>query len=130
MKIDGLDFTIKKVDIQNNTHTIISGFKNVQIPGNQAIRIYAETSNQNYMALDKWFNGIFGNNTGVQGYARTYKKDIIYNSIQIYGMFPTDYEFTSTAILVTFSVDYFVGDLKLFEIKRLRKEKLLKLNSL
>ena len=130
MKIDGLDFTIKKIDIQNNTHTVNFGYKSVPIPGNQSIRIYTETSNQNYMILDKWFNGIFGNNTGVQGYARSYKKDIIYNTIQIYGLFPTDYEFTSTGILVTFSADYIEGDLRLFELQKLRKKKLQKLNLL
>ena len=130
MKIDGLDFIIKKVDIQNSSHTVYSNYKSVQTPGSQSIRIYTETSNQNYMALDKWFNGIFGNNTGVQGYAKTYKKDIIFNTIQIYGMYPTDYEFTSTGILVTFSADYVKGDLELFKLQKLRKAKLEKLKSL
>ena len=127
MKIDGLDFTIKKVDIQNNTYTINSGFgKYVRSPGNQSIILYAETYNK--IDLDKWYNGIFNN--GISGYARTYKKDIVFNTVQIYGMYPQDYEFTSTGTLVTFSADYIKGDLELFKIKHLRKEKLKKLNSL
>lgn len=127
MKIDGLDFIIKKVDIQNNTYTINSGFgKSVRSPGVQSIRLYAETYNK--INLNKWYNGIF-TLRWIQ-YARTYKKDIIFNTIQIIGLFPTDYEFTSTGTLVTFSVDYINGDLELFKIKHLRKAKLEKLNSL
>jgi hypothetical protein len=133
MIIDGLDFTIKKIDIQNNTHTVNFGYKSVPIPGNQSIRIYTETSNQNYMALDKWFNGIFSGNlysSPMNPSPSSYKKNVIYNTVQIYGLFPTNCEFTSTGILVTFSADYIQGDLRLFELQKLRKKKLQKLNLL
>lgn len=126
MKIDGLDFIIKSIDIKNGTHTANLGYKSIQLQGHQSIRIYTETSNQNYMALDKWFNGIFGN--GHQGY-RNYKKNIIFNTIQIMGIFPLDYSFCQSGIEVTFSVDYMCGDLELFKIQKLRKEKLLKIKA-
>lgn len=125
MKIDGLDFNIYDIDIKSQYNSIGSGHL---VSGLESIKMIGTTSNQNYTTLDKWFSGVFSCNS--IGYAKNYKKNLIFNTIQMYGVFPIDYDFTPQGIKVTFSIDYINGDIKLFEIQQLRKEKLLKLNSL
>jgi len=125
MKIDGLDFDITNVDIDEKYRPFVYGD---QIPGSRIIRMRAITSNQNYTKLDKWFNGVF--NTNPLSTPKSYKKDVLFNTIQLRGIMPIDYEFIMEGILVTFSIDYMAGDLELFKIQQLRKAKLEKLNSL
>lgn len=129
MKIDGLDVEIMKLDIQQNYTSVRYGFSSNQIPASQSIRMIGIVSNKDYMKLDSWFNGVLGRNYMASSPV-SYKKNIIFNTIQIMGIFPLDYNFNQSGIEVTFSVDYINGDLELFKIQRLRKEKLLKLNSL
>lgn len=124
MKIDGLDFDIYDINIKSQYNSIGGNL----VSGIESIKMVGTTSNQNYTKLDKWFSGVFSTNP--LGYAKNYKKNFIFNTIQMYGVFPIDYDFTQKGIKVTFSIDYINGDIKLFEIQQLRKEKLKKLNSL
>ncbi len=111
LKINDIDFNITEFFGEFGvTNRIVDSFTMV---GN--------TSNQNLMLLDKWFNECMQN--------KNYKKNIILNSIKIYGIFPMDYNFTHYGINVTFSIDYLEGNLKLFNIRKLRKEKLEKIFS-
>jgi hypothetical protein len=96
-----------------------------QVPiyqGNQyrSIRINAKISNQDYMALGNWIEKSIGKSIN-------YKRDIYYNTIQIHGVFPTDYTFNQYDIDVTLSADYIVGNMELFYLQKLRKEKLEKI---
>jgi hypothetical protein len=96
-----------------------------QIPvyqGNQyrSIKINAKISNQDYMTLGKWLEKSISN-------SNNYKRNIKYNNIQINGIFPTDYTFNEYHIDVTLSADYIVGNMELFFLQKLRKEKLEKI---
>ena len=80
------------------------------------------------MKLEKWIDSILNRNPGLNpAYAGNYKKDIIFNTIQIYGIFPVDYNFQQNYIEVLLSADYVNGDFNLFKLKSVRKEKLLKI---
>lgn len=124
MKIDGLDFDIYDINIKSQYNSIGRNL----VSGIESIKMVGTTSNQNYTKLDKWFSGVFSTNP--LGYAKNYKKHIIYNSVQMYGVFPMEYELSQSGIQVTFSVDYINGDLKLFEIQEIRREKLKKLEKI
>lgn len=113
-KIQDIEFEFKKINIHNEKAYGLSPFSN-----RQTIEIITETSNQNYMKLDKMFSNVGG--------VKTYKKDIVFNTIQLIGMFPKDYSFLQNCIQVTFSVDHFIGDLNLFKQQELRKAKLKKI---
>jgi hypothetical protein len=131
INIDGINVTITQININNITSQV--GYFNR--PGQihsyrHEISINGEISNNDYFKLDKWFNGMLNASGYLNLPPSRYKKDIIYNGIQMCGLFPTDYSFNQNCIDVTFSVDYFSGDLKLFQLKELRKAKLNKLNKL
>jgi hypothetical protein len=130
VKLDGIDVTIKRIRVSNSYTNINYGFKSINVPSsNQSIELIGVISNKHYLSLDKWFNGIFRGN--ISGYSTAqYKKDLVFNTMQIKGIFPTDYNFNTTGIEVTFSADYISGDLHLFQLQQVRKAKLKKLNSL
>jgi hypothetical protein len=127
IKIDGVDFVINEMNIQENFNTISSSWGNSLriIPSsNQTIKLICTTSNKNLAYVDKWFNGIFN---GRQQYANNYKKDLIYPDFQFRGVFPVDYGFDQKGIEINFSADYFCGDFEIFRLKRQRVAKLKKL---
>ena len=128
LNIDGIPVDITKIDIQQNYSSIKYSNSSTQIAGNQSIKMLGLVANRDYMKLDNWFNGVLGRN--YMSSISNYKKNVIFNSIQIMGIVPIDYTFTQNGIEVTFSVDYLNGDLELFKLKKLRREKLKKLNSL
>lgn len=119
-------FSTFKVTIENIVFEIISINEDFhQIPvyqGNQyrSIRIGAKISNQDYMAIGNWIEKSIDRTS-------KYKRDIFYNGLQIYGIFPTDYTFNQNDISVTLSADYIVGNMELFYLHKLRKEKLNKI---
>ena len=118
MKINNIDFDIKEVNIEKkHDYTFFAG-KPRFFPQVETIKITAETENRNLLALDKWFSLLSATS------AKTYKFDIIYNSVQIYGIFPVDYTFNQFGINVQFSADYISGNMELFNKQKLRKEKL------
>ena len=83
IRMDGLDVEVRKLDIQQN-YTI--GVSNIfQVPGNRSIKMIGIISNQAYMKLDTWFNGILGRNY-VASSPASYKKNVIFNTIQIMGI--------------------------------------------
>jgi hypothetical protein len=127
INIDGIDVYITEIKISNGVTQIQHGNSRFMQPP-QYISIKGEISNNNYYNIDKWFNGIL-NNPNIFG-VNTYKKDIVFNTIKIFGIFPTDYTFNQNGIDVTFSADYISGDLHLFQTKQLRKAKLEKLNKI
>lgn len=125
MKINNIDFDITKVEIENVCNPIGS-FRNTHFANaiEASIKINATTSNSNLFALDKWFSKM-----SLSVPVSSYKFDIIYNSVQIYGIFPRDYTFNQYNIEVIFSADYIIGNLQLFNKQKLRKEKLKKIES-
>lgn len=127
INIDGLDIEIVKIDIQQNYNSIRYANYSTQIPGNNSIKMIGLIANRDYIKFQNWFESILGRN---QICSYSYKKNIIFNTIQIIGIMPIDYEFDHSGIRVSFSVDYICGDLNLFNLKKLRKEKLDKLNKL
>lgn len=118
MKINNIDFNIKNIEITKESTPVNFGFSQRMIPtGKSEIKIIAQTDNSNYMAFENWVEN-------------RCKKDVNYNGIFIAGIFPREYSFNQYNIDVTFSADYFSGDLHLFEIQQLRKEKLKRINKL
>ena len=59
-----------------------------------------------------------------------YKKDLSIGSLNILGVFPTDFTFNNNYIDVTLSADYISGDLNQAYLQFQRKEKLKKLEEL
>jgi hypothetical protein len=118
-KIEDVEFEFKEIKIQSEKFGGILPFSS-----RQRIEIITETSNQNYMKLDMIFNHV-SNVGGV----KNYKKDLIFNTIRLIGMFPHDYCFLQNCIQVTFSVDHFVGDLNLFKQQEVRRAKLKKIEN-
>lgn len=127
IKFDDIEVEVTKIDIQQNYNYINFGPIQHAYPSKQSAKMIGLVSNKDYMKLDKWFNGIFNNHRAAS--PCNYKKNIIFNTVQIMGIFPTEYSFNQNGIEVTFSIDYFAGDINLFKLKQLRKEKLIKLNS-
>jgi hypothetical protein len=126
INLDGIDVYVTEIIISNDIQHGNSRF--MQVPTRRSILIKGEISNKQYYNLDKWFNGILNNYNGFG--SNFYKKDIIFNSVKIFGIFPTDYTFNQNGIDVKFSADYISGDLHLFRLKQLRKAKLDKLNGI
>ena len=121
VKLNDIIFNIKKIFIV----VAIPPIGNIpNFNSTSEIKILAETSNNNYMALSNWHS------SALSGYAKNYKVDINSNGIFIAGIFPVDYDFNSYNINVTFSADYIRGDIPLFKLQQLRKEKLKKLNEI
>ena len=118
MIINNIDFDIKSINITDNTIPFSAFGKHITVANPTEIKITAETSNNNYMAIGNWVGNMLHGN---------YKKSVRYNGIQIEGIFPIDYTFNQYCIIVTFSADHIIGDLKLFDKQQLRKEKLKKL---
>ena len=117
MKINGIHFTIKNIDISNNYNQINFGFQQMNVPVSKDIRIIAQTDNRNYMAFENWVEN-------------RCKKDVNYNGIFIAGIFPREYSFNQYNIDVTLSADYISGDINLLKQRELRKAKLDKLNKI
>ena len=115
MKINDIDFEIKNINIEKEHSDINYNRLVYSVPLSQNISINAFTKTDNYLKLDKWFNE---HNSP----RFTNKKDIIYNTVQIYGIFPIDYTFDQYGINVTFSADHITGDLSLFNKQKLRRE--------
>lgn len=122
IKINNIDFVIKRILLSeeyNNNVTNYSYFNNTFNTYQKTIKILTETSNQNYMKVSDWFDAQM---------SKPKKENLFFNSLKIYGMFPIDYDFSVNHMNVTFSADYYEGDINLFRIQQLRKEKLLKIN--
>lgn len=121
VKLNDITFNIKKIIIYD--HSIPNS--NYIVINSREIKILAETSNSNYRALGNWCEPIMES-----GYVTNYKVDINSNGFFIGGIFPIDYDFDQYKINVTFSADYVSGDIHLFKLQQLRKEKLKKLNEI
>jgi hypothetical protein len=118
MIINNIDFDIKEITVAAS----INYYNRYNYPLDNDIKIIATTNDKNLFALDKWLN-----QAPYRSNASHYKFDIVYNSIQIYGVFITDYTFDQYGINVTFAADYICGDLQLFNKQKLRKQKLEKI---
>jgi len=121
IKINDILFTIKKIIIDDNSIPFNAFNRQITVTNPKEIKILAETANSNYIPFEKWFSAIRGHS------ATTYKKDINYNGFFIGGIFPIDYDFNQYSISVTFSADYMRGDIHLFKLQQLRKQKLKKI---
>jgi len=121
VKLNNINFNINRIVIENTyTPPINNHWPNhFLLQSRNEIKIIAETSNNNYIALEKWLE-----------LSKNYKKDINSNGFFIGGIFPIDYTFNQYNIKVTFSADYMNGDFNSFKLKQLRKEKLKKLNKI
>ena len=117
MKINNIDFDIKNIDITIESVPVNFGFQQRMVPGKTEIIITAQTDNKNYMAFENWAEN-------------RCKKDVNYNGIFIAGILPKDYSFNQYNIDVTFSADYFSGDISLLRQRKLRKEKLERINKI
>lgn len=124
MIINNIDFDIINIDIEQKYITQNFGYSQLKVPAEKSIKITAQTSTNNYIVIDSWHSLTFNN------YANSYKKSVNYNGIQIEGIFIVDYTFTQYNINVTFSADYIYGDIELYNMQKLRKEKLKKLNDI
>lgn len=123
--IEGIKFKILSLNIEHNMPIGMFGY---QISSNsREIKMIAETSMNNYLLMNKWFDGMFDHN-GRSKSASYYKKNINYNGVQITGLFLINYTCTQKSIEVTFSIDHIDGDFNLFHLKQLRKEKLKKIS--
>lgn len=114
--LNNMKFVIETINI--NVDQSYSHF----IPAKKTFSMIGYTDNQNYIKFNEWQEKIFSSNK--------YKVDYSRNGLNLYGIFPTDYDFTQNRIRVQFSMDYFEGDLELFKLSQLRKEKLLKINKI
>lgn len=80
----------------------------------------ALTSNENYMKLNNWIESVS---------LKKYKIDLNYNGIKIKGIFPIEFYYNTfdQYIRVIFSIDHIDGDIELFKLQQLRKQKLEKI---
>ena len=117
MKINNIEFDIKNIEVTRESTPIYFGFQQRMVPGKTEIIITAQTDNRNYMAFENWVES-------------RCKKEVNYNGIFIAGIFPREYSFNQYNIDVTFSADYFSGDISLLRQRKLRKEKLERINKL
>lgn len=121
--INGIDFYIKEIEQNQLSQTFM--MNKYVLPSQNEIRIIAETSVTNMLAINNWFNQTIG-------YAKTYKHDLISNYINIFGIFPINYTYSTNNIDITFSADHYNYDydyriLSKEQLKKERKEKLDKL---
>jgi len=118
MIIDGIYFDVISVNIQNNDHSIYrDSHLNQSVSGFRENKIEINTKTLYSNILNNW---IYEN--------RFNKKNVIFNGINIYGIYPIEYTMTDKYIEIRFSADYINGDFTLFNKNTLRKEKLKKLN--
>ena len=122
MKINDIEFDIKKIEISRESIPVNFGFSQHMAPGRTEIKIIAQTDNKNIIKLSDWRDLV--------GYKASYKADVNYNGIFIAGIFPIDYTFNHNNIDVILSADYVSGDINLLYQRKLRKEKLQKINRL
>ena len=122
--IEGMKFKILSLNIELNNTPVFGFNMGFSTSNSREIKMTAETSNNNYIPMNKWFDDMLHSNNP----ASVYKKNINYNGVQLYGICPIDYTFTQNSIEVTFSIDHFDGDFNLFRLKQLRKEKLKKIS--
>lgn len=126
-RLDKLNFNIVLNNMKFVIETININVDQTMLPYNnwtsrKSFSMIGYTDNQNYIKFNEWQEKIFSSNK--------YKVDYSRNGLNLYGIFPTDYDFTQNRIRVQFSMDYFEGDLELFKLSQLRKEKLLKINKI
>jgi hypothetical protein len=122
IKIGNINFTIKKINLSEEYNNHLNAFKGTMISSNvyqRSLKLLATTSTQNYMMVYDWFDDHLN---------KPKKENLHFDTLKIYGIFPIDYDFSFDHINVTFSADYFEGDVALFEIQQLRKRKLLKID--
>jgi len=128
--IEGIKFKILSLDVLRNT-TSISGFGRqvITVPISNEIKMIAETTTNYYTELEKWRDDMF-TSTNMSKPASSYKKTIkLNNYVHLIGVFPISYSIEDNNIInVTFSIDYIDGNINLFKLKQMRKEKLEKLN--
>ena len=115
VKLNDIEFRINAISVDIN-EPIYMGNKFLQ-GRRRSIRIDAQTTNDNYIKVANWV------------LSHGSKIDLIYNTVQLLGVFPIDYDFGHNHINVTFSVDCINGDMELFNLQKLRKEKLEKIGS-
>jgi len=132
ININNIDLIIKSIIIKNDDKiSILNPF--ISIPASPAyspysptINIIAETSYKNYSNILNWTTSIFSSSNSMN-----YKLIVFLNHIKLHGVFPINTNLNQYNNLeVTFAVDYIEGDLEAFNLKRIRKDKLEKLNSL
>lgn len=127
--IEGIKFKILSLDVIRNNSTYGGISSSYHIINSTDISMVAETTTNYYMTLENWID-MFDSN-GRSKPAFSFKKNIIKNGIQIMGIFPRDYIFKDNNIIeVTFSIDHFSGDMKLFNRQQERMQKLNKLNNI
>lgn len=126
ININNIDLIIKSIIIKDdNNSSILNPF--ISIPAySPTINIIAETSYKNYSNILNWTTSIFSSSS-----PKNYKLIASLNHIKLYGIFPINTNLNQYNNLeVTFAVDYIEGDIEAFNLKRIRKDKLKKLNSL
>jgi hypothetical protein len=117
ININDVKLYITKIEVDQEDINISYNFNSYHALNTQKyIRMLARASNQDYMKISNWFDV---NNIKKFNYK--------YNGIELIGIYPIDYDFLSHEIVITLNVDYISGDLKLFKLKELRKEKLKKI---
>ena len=131
VKLNNIAFIIKKIIINYNTISYGKQINNFTTTTSNEIKILAETSNSNYIALGNWVEPPPAScaTPWKTVYAANLKTNINSNGIFIDGIFPIDYDFNQYKINVTLSADYIRGDFNLFKLQQLRKAKLKKLNA-
>lgn len=118
LKINDVEFTIERININVEQFTTYQ-YQHF-MPTRKTISMVGYTSNQNYMKIGNWFENSLSNQN-------SYKFDYCKNGLNLYGVFPIEYDFTPDRIRVQFSVEHFEGDIELFKLAQLRKAKLLKI---
>lgn len=128
ININNIDLIIKSIIIKDdNNSSILNPF--ISIPAySPTINIIAETSYKNYSNILNWTTSIFSSSNNC---SMNYKLVIFLDRIKLHGVFPINCNLNQyNKIEVTFAVDYIEGDIEAFNLKRIRKDKLKKLNSL
>lgn len=129
--IEGIKFKILSLDIIDNSIPISTFGSPIFVTNSKEIKMVAETTTNYYMELEKWRDDMF-TRTNMSKPASSYKKTIkLNNYVHLIGVFPIDYTFEYNNIIkVTFSIDYIDGNISLFKLQQMRKEKLKKLNDI
>ena len=129
--IEDIKFKILSLDIIDNSIPISTFGRPIFVTNSKEIKMVAETTTNYYMELEKWRDDMF-TRTNMSKPASSYKKTIkLNNYVHLIGVFPIDYTFEyNNTIKVTFSIDYIDGNINLFKLQQMRKEKLKKLNEI